>query len=268
MDRRDILAEIVEHKKEEVARAKRILPESRLKSKATLERGPRHFFRRLASPGPTGVNIIAEVKRASPSKGVFSRSLEADDMARVYESGGAAALSILTDEKYFLGSADDLKAARQATSLPVLRKDFLISSYQLYESACLGADAVLLIVRILAESQLADYLELAKELRMDALVEVHSLDDLAIAQKAGARLIGINNRNLRSFDTSIDTAIQMVPQLMPGQVPVAASGIKSPADIDRNLKAKIHNFLIGESLVKAPDTQAFMKRLLSAGKTE
>jgi len=263
---KDILSEIVAHKKIEVIAARGTVPEDRLRNEAMAQRAKRPFFSRLAEPGPSGVNIIAEIKRASPSKGVFSPDLDPVTTARAYEKGGAAALSVLTDGKYFMGSKADLKKAREATSLPVLRKDFLVSAYQLYESAILGADAVLLIVRILSEQQLKDYLELAEVLNLDALVEIHSEEDLQVAVRTGARLIGINNRNLKSFETNIDTAISMVSALLPFQIPVAASGIQSPADIERNLKSGIHNFLIGESLVKAPDPSAFIRSLLAAGK--
>jgi indole-3-glycerol phosphate synthase len=263
---KDILSEIVEHKKAEVERARQALPEKTIRERALVPLERRPFFSRLAHPGPAGVNIIAEIKRASPSKGVFSPDLDPVSTARAYEQGGAAALSVLTDSKYFMGSSDDLKKARGATALPALRKDFLISAYQLYESAVLGADAILLIVRILTEQQLKDYLSLAEELNMDALVEVHSEKDLEIASKIGARLIGINNRNLQSFDTNIETAMTMVSALASFQIPVAASGIQAPEDIERNLRAGIHNFLIGESLVKAPDSSAFIQSLLSVGR--
>ena len=265
MAAKNILSEIVEHKKAEVERSKQALPEDAIREKALVPVVRRPFFTRLAQPGPSGVNIIAEIKRASPSKGVFSPDLDPVSTAQAYEQGGAAALSVLTDSTYFMGSSEDLQKARKATALPALRKDFLISAYQLYESAVMGADAVLLIVRILTEQQLRDYLSLAGELSMDALVEVHSEEDLEVAKKTGARLIGINNRNLRSFDTNIETAMSMVSSLAPSQIPVAASGIQKPEDIERNLRAGIHNFLIGESLVRAPDPKVFIQSLLAVG---
>lgn len=262
---KDILSEIVAHKKEEVSTAKRKVPENHIREEALVPGERRPFLSCLAHRGSSGVNIIAEIKRASPSKGVFSPDLDPVSTAWAYERGGAAALSVITDSRYFMGSSEDLRKARRATALPTLRKDFLISAYQLYESAAMGADAVLLIVRILTERQLKDYLILAEELKMDALVEVHSEEDLVIAKKAGARLIGINNRNLRSFDTNIETAMSMVSSLAPSQIPVAASGIQRPEDIERNLRAGIRNFLIGESLVKASDPVRFIQSLLAAG---
>jgi len=263
---KDILAQIVENKKEEIARARSVVAERDLEELADVPREKRPFLDALAHPGPSGVNIIAEIKRASPSKGVFSPDLDPVATSVAYEKGGAAALSVLTDMHYFKGSRQDLEDTRGATALPVLRKDFLISTYQLYEAAVMGADAVLLIVRILSEQQLKDYLSLATELNMDALVEIHAPEELDIATRSGARLIGINNRNLRTFDTNIDTAISMISALSSHQIPVAASGIHAPADIERNLQSGIHNFLIGESLVKAPDRVAFIRSLLAAGK--
>jgi len=262
----DILSQIVKRKKEEIIEAKKVLPEKSLRKEAILKKERRSFLSVFEKPQSTDVNIIAEIKRASPSKGIFSPNLDPVTKARAYEQGGAVALSVLTDSDFFKGSSQDLKAARQATNLPVLRKDFLISTYQIYESAAIGADAVLLIVRILTEQQLKDYLDLAEELNMDALVEVHSMEDLAIATRVGARLIGINNRNLKSFETHIGTAISMVSALEPFQIPVAASGIQSPEDIMKNLDAGIHNFLIGESLVKAKDPIVFIRSLREAGR--
>jgi indole-3-glycerol phosphate synthase len=200
----DILSRIVEHKIEEVTAAKSRLPEKRLIETATAAADHRSFLNRLSDPQPHGVNIIAEIKRASPSKGLIRQDLNAAEFGKKYESGGAAAISVLTDRDYFQGSCDDLVKARQATSLPVLRKDFLISSYQIYESVMIGADAVLLIVRALAGRQLRDYLSLCAELRIDALVEVHSENEFETAALAGARLIGVNNRDLDTFVTDIN----------------------------------------------------------------
>ncbi|MFH2219823.1 MAG: indole-3-glycerol phosphate synthase TrpC [Pseudomonadota bacterium] len=258
---KDILSQIVAHKKQEVATARQRIPEARIRERAMIPRNRRHFLKRLEHPGDTGVNIIAEIKRASPSKGVLCRDLDPALFALEYEKGGAAALSVLTDQDFFKGSSRDLQSARETTSLPVLRKDFLISSYQLYESAVMGADAVLLIVRILEQQQLHDYLDICDELKMDALVEIHTEKDLETATKAGAKLIGINNRNLSSFETDIETAIKMKSLLEPHQIAVAASGIRTRTDVEKNQTAGIWNFLIGESLVKAQNPQAFLKSL-------
>jgi indole-3-glycerol phosphate synthase len=260
---KDILSRIVEDKKQEIETAKKSLPEKQLLEQAFMPRKKRSFFKSLEHPGPSGVNIIAEIKRASPSKGVLCPDLNPVTFASQYEKGGAAALSVLTDKPYFQGSVEDLKGARKTTKLPVLRKDFLISSYQLYESAVMGADAVLLITRILEQEQLKNYLNICNELKMDALVEIHSEKDLEFANKAGARLIAINNRNLQSFETNIDTAIRLKLLLEPHQVAVAASGISTRADIEKNLESGIWNFLIGESLVRAENPVNLLKSLMS-----
>jgi indole-3-glycerol phosphate synthase len=218
----------------------------------------------LESPGPTGVNIIAEIKRASPSKGLIRPDLDPAQFASAYEKGGAAAISVLTDQPGFRGTFDDLVKVRQSVSLPVLRKDFLISSYQLYESLALGADAVLLIVRILAPAQFKDYLSLCGELGLAVLVEVHSAKEIEIATRAGAKLIGINNRNLSSFQTSIETAADLVPLLEDDQVAVAESGIHCREDVCTLIQAGIFNFLIGESLVRSENPEEFLAVLRGA----
>jgi len=257
----NFLKTIVETKKEEVASAKKKVPESTLREKIEKSREKRAFFDRLKQPGPSGINIIAEIKRASPSLGSIRPDLDASLYAKKYETGGAAAISVLTDQPYFQGSFEDLCLVRNAVSLPVLRKDFLISSYQLYESAVLGADAILLIVKILSEEQLCDYLMLSHELGLDALVEVNSANDLDTACRAGAELIGINNRNLSSFKTDRSTAMNLFSLLEPQQVAVAASGIRDRDDIEKNREFGITNFLIGESLVKAENPVELLSRL-------
>jgi indole-3-glycerol phosphate synthase len=259
----DILSEIVEHKNEEIRIARKRMPESLLKTNAAAVGGCRPFLARLSRPGPSGINIIAEIKRASPSKGMIRPDLNPGDQAAIYEYGGAAAVSVLTDRPYFKGSYNDLILARNAVSLPVMRKDFIISTYQIYESRAFGADAILLIARILSAPQLRDYLALCAELHMDALVEVHSEEELAAASLAGAKLIGINNRDLETFQTDIKTAIRLAPRLAGDQVGVAESGIRDREDISRIRAAGIFNFLIGESLMRADKPGDFMKTLVS-----
>ena len=257
----DFLTTIVDRKNEESAAARHKVPESDLREKAAIWQEKRPFMGRLEKAGPSGVNIIAEIKRASPSKGSIRLDLDPVEYALAYERGGAAAISVLTDQPGFQGRFEDLTAARRSVSLPILRKDFLISSYQLYESSALGADAVLLIVRILSREQLKDYLLLSRELCMDALVEVHSEKEIEIATLAGARLIGINNRNLSSFETNVETAVDLVQKLESGQIAVAESGIKTPDDIQKLRQSGIWNFLIGESLVRAESPEIFLKQL-------
>ena len=258
----DILSKIVAIKKEEVAAARRRMPLAQLLQKPRLPWVRRPFFQRLAQPGPNGPNIIAEIKKASPTKGSIRPDLDPARYAAMYESAGAAAISVLTDTSFFKGSVDDLQTARRTSSLPVLRKDFIISEYQIYEALHIGADAVLLIVRILSPNQLSDYLALSRDLGMDALVEIHSESDLEAASHAGARLIGINNRNLQSFKTDLKTSVRLASLLAPSQVAVAESGIKDRAAIEMLLKAGIFNFLIGESLVRAGDPGVLIKSFL------
>ncbi len=262
-----ILNQIIADKRQEVDRARAQVPLENLRAAiADTPWTQRGFYRNLESPGTAGVNIIAEVKRASPSKGRICPNLSAGECAREYESGGAAAISVLTDKPYFDGSLDDLRKVRQAAGLPVLRKEFIISEYQVYESRAAGADALLLIARVLDPAHLVELLGLTHELGMQALVEIHSAEDYNAAHQAGARLIGINNRNLATFDTDIRTALQLAALLQPGQVPVAASGISSRADIESNLKGGIYNFLIGESLVRAENRAAMLKHLIQSSR--
>ena len=258
---KDILSKIVEDKKQEITAAKQHIPESLLRGKAFAPRKRRPFLKKLEQPGPSGINIIAEIKRTSPSKGDIRANLNPKAYAEQYEKGGAAALSVLTDERYFKGGPEDFRIARETTTLPVLRKDFLISAYQIFESAVMEADAVLLIVRILDQQQLKDYLSLCSELKMDALVEVHSEADIEKAGFAGARLIGINNRNLQSFETDIEIAIRMKSLLNSDQIAVAASGIRTRKDIEKIKDSEIWNFLIGESLVRAKYPRDFLESL-------
>lgn len=258
----DILTRIVARKKEEIEAARRREPLARLREAAAHRHDQRPFYGVLKQPGSRGANIIAEIKRASPSKGPLRIDLDPADLARAYAAGGAAALSVLTDRDFFQGRPEDLMAARQAVPLPVLRKDFLISDYQIYESGAMGADAVLLICRILSRRQLTDLLALSRSLGMDALVEIHTLEDLEMAQTCGARLIGINNRNLATFETDIRTAMVMAQRLSTGQIPVAASGIAGIEDVRANLAQGVFNFLIGENLVRSDNPRARLASLL------
>lgn len=257
----DILTRIVQAKQAEVQAARQEIPLRRLRQAAEARSDFRPFFDALRAPGPSGVNIIAEVKRASPSKGMILKDLDPSRLAASYAAGGAAAVSVLTERSFFLGSPEDLKQARTACALPVLRKDFIFCDYQLYESAAMGADAVLLIVRILSESELADLVRLAFRLGLATLVEVYSEAELKAADRAGAQLIGINNRNLGSFETDLDHTLRLAPLMGAGQVAVAASGIGSREDIRRYQTQGVFNFLIGESLVRSENPAGFLKML-------
>lgn len=257
----DILEKIVHQKEAEVAEARKQLPEAALRRMAGAFRERRSFYDALLQAGPSGVNIIAEIKRASPSKGTICADLDPAAYARQYEAGGADALSVLTDAPFFQGSAADLKAARAAVRLPVLRKDFIISPYQIFESAVMGADAILLIVRILSPARLREYLALAADVGLDVLVEIHSALELETAAEVDAKLIGINNRNLESFDTDIGRASRMASLFKAPRVPVAESGIGNREDIEALKAAGIFNFLIGESIVRSPDPVQFIQSL-------
>jgi indole-3-glycerol phosphate synthase len=257
----DILERIVEEKRVEVEAAQRKIPLKKLRQAAEERTDVRPFFEALETPGPSGVNIIAEIKRASPSKGIIREDLEPTGLAAAYAAGGAAALSVLTERRFFHGSPEDLKLARAACALPVLRKDFLFQDYQLYESAAMGADAVLLIVRILDRQRLVDLIQMASSLRLTVLMEIYTEADAESAARAGARLIGINNRNLQSFETDLCHTLKLLPLLQPGQVAVAASGIRSRTDIQNFQNHGVFNFLIGESLVRSKSPTAFLKEL-------
>lgn len=260
----DFLTQIVQQKGREVSAARKKVAEVRLAELARQRSDFRPFFKNLSRPGAAGVNIIAEIKRASPSKGDICPDLDVFRMSSQYEKGGAAAVSVLTDPTYFKGSLDDLKTARSACTLPVLRKEFIISRYQVYESAVAGADAVLLIARILNPAKLNQLYRLCRELGMDALVEIHTPGDAEVVAATDARLVGINNRNLSTFETDIAIAMDLVSRLTPDQVPVAASGISGPADIQKNLTAGIFNFLVGESIVRSTDPARFIGELRAA----
>jgi indole-3-glycerol phosphate synthase len=260
---RDILSEIVTRKEADVAAARREISFEEVRARAEAAPSPRPFLKQFIDENRFGVNIIAEVKRASPSKGPIRPDLDPGKLAGSYATGGAAAISVLTDAPYFMGSLADLAAARAAVALPVLRKDFILSDYQVYESRAWEADALLLIVRILPRQQLQALYKLSKSLKMDVLLEIHDESELQTARAVGARLIGINNRNLKSFDTDTRTAMRLADRLGPGRIPVAASGITGKADIALNLAAGINSFLVGESLVRAKDPANMLREMVN-----
>ena len=262
VEKPDFLDVILRQKALEVESARISIPESILLDLTKKPRAHRSFFKALSQPGPSGVNIISEIKRASPSKGVIKEGLDPALQASEYEKGGAAAISVLTDAEFFQGSPQDLRAAREASNLPILRKDFIISQYQIYEAALMGADAVLLIARALPLEFIQQAIELCTSLSLDALVEVHSEDELEKASKAGARLIGINNRDLSTFITDIETTVRMSALLGENQIAVGESGIRDRQDIERLLDAGVWNFLIGESLVRSSDPAQMLKSLM------
>ncbi len=219
----------------------------------------RGFRRALERRAPA---IIAEIKRSSPSRGRIAERCEPAHIARQYEAAGASALSVLTDKQFFEGSLEDLEGARAASSLPVLRKDFTLDVYHLWQAAAHGADAVLLIVAILPQDQLRNLIEHASDLALDAVVEVHDESELDRALEAGAELIGVNNRDLQTFEVSLDTSLRLARRMPPGVLAISESGIRSAKDILRLSAAGFRAFLIGESLMRHPDPGAALASLL------
>ncbi len=253
-----ILDRIIETKKKEVAALKRLTSAAALEQTIATLSPCRDFVAALcASP----CAIIAEVKCASPSRGRLVDPFDPIAIAKTYEQNGAAAISVLTDEQYFLGHKDDLRQIRSEVAIPVLRKDFMIDPIQLFETRALGADAVLLIVRILGKS-LAGFIRLAENLGLHALVEVHTEKELDAALAAGARIIGINNRNLDTFVTDLNTSRVLADRIPAGIPVVAESALQSRHDLENLMQAGIHAFLIGEGLVTARDIGRKLKTFL------
>lgn len=259
--RSGILEEIVAHKKQEVAELHARLAELEQAAHARKSQ-PRAFAPALRTKQPA---IIAEIKKASPSKGVLQPDFHPAFLAHAYEEGGAACLSVLTDKEYFRGSLHDLEAARAAVTLPVLRKDFIIDRAQIFEAAAHGADAILLIAAILEDSELRSFREMANSLGMASLVEVHDADELRRTVDSGAEIIGINNRDLDTFEVSLDTSVRLSYLMPAGVIRVSESGIYTGADIRLLSEAGFDAFLIGESLMRSADPVAALKEL--TGKT-
>jgi len=254
-----ILERIVEAKKKEVARLRSATPIPELERAARDMPAARDF--RGALQG-RDCAIIAEIKRRSPSKGRLRADYDPEEIARIYEAGGAAAISVLTDRNFFEGDAGHLKAARKVTSLPVLRKDFIIDPCQIFETRFLGADALLLIAGLFDEKPLRELIELSRSLGLAALVEVHNGEEAARAAAAGADIIGINNRDLKTFRTDIETSLSMAPLIPKDRIVVSESGIETRADIERLAEAGIRCFLIGETLMRAADPGEKIRELL------
>ena len=226
------------------------------------------FLHAMEQSRPGRAGIIAEIKKASPSKGDIRVDLNPAKYAKNYTQAGATAISVLTESHYFKGTLDDLKAVRGVTPLPVLRKDFTLSAYQIYEARAAGANAILLIVAMLSKEQLRDYAALTRELGMEPLVEIHSEWELDNAMFADAKVIGINNRNLQTLKTDTTVARRVVPFFTKDQIAVEASGISSPNEILKGMESKIFNFLVGESIVRAENTRAFVHSLVTANASE
>ncbi len=264
-ERQSILPEILAHKRQEIAELRERHSIDTLKDYAQEQGAPRGFARTLKGRvANKQTAIIAEIKRASPSKGMLCEDFNPLEIARNYMMAGASCLSVLTDKKFFKGSAPILDLVRRHCMLPTLQKDFIIDEYQLYESRAIGADCILLIVSALPEdAQLHALYGKARELDMDVLVEIHDAAELERALKLdGIELIGINNRNLRTFETKLETSIALAAQIPEDKVVISESGINTPADIQTLAEHHIHAYLIGEALMTAPDRSAKLKELL------
>jgi indole-3-glycerol phosphate synthase len=255
-----ILDEIVEARRADVARAKRATPVAALEARPAYSAPRRGFAAALRGRAPA---VIAEVKQASPSKGVIRADCDPVVIARGYAAAGAAAISVLTEERYFRGRLEDLEPIRAAVDVPLLRKDFLFDPYQLIEARAWGADAVLLIVAMLDSRQLADLHAAATSLGLDVLVEAHTAAEIECAAAAGATVIGVNNRDLQTFVTTLATAERLRPLVPVGALAVAESGIETPADVARLRSAGYQAFLVGESLMRAADPGAALRALLA-----
>jgi indole-3-glycerol phosphate synthase len=262
----DILTRIIEAKRARVNAAKSAIGFDELREQAIATRtsSTSHALSQALS-ATNQINIIAEFKRRSPSKGVIRADVNENEMARLYELGGAAAISVLTEEDYFAGSLNDLKSVKRSCDLPVLRKDFIFGEYQVFESAVAGADALLLIVAVLEDETLRRLLRLTKdEMRMDALVEVHTQYELKRALSAGATLIGINNRDLKTFDVSLDVSFELAKSVTDDVTLVSESGLHSVSDLRRLREAGFKGFLIGEFLMRATAPDAALRELSQA----
>jgi indole-3-glycerol phosphate synthase len=264
----DILQRILEVKHREIAAARRHASEAVMQQQlaalaADAVHQPRGFLSAIQAKHRAGSPaVISEVKRASPSKGVIRDPYAPDEIAKDYERGGAACLSVLTDIEFFQGDPEHLRAARTACSLPVLRKDFMLDPYQVLQARYWGADCILLIVAALSDTQLRELEAAAFALGMDVLVEVHDLSELERALKhCKSALIGVNNRNLRTFETRLETSLELAREMPQGRLPVSESGIHTPADLARLTEAGIQTFLIGEVFMRAPSPGAALRAM-------
>ena len=256
----DILTEIAAYKRDFVARAQAARPLAEVRAAAADEPEARDFAGAL---GLEGISLIAEIKKASPSKGVLREDFRPAQIAASYERGGAACLSVLTDVDFFQGSDEYLQQARAACGLPVIRKDFIIDPYQVYEARRIGADCILLILACLGDAQFRELNDLAHQLGMDVLIEVHDAAELERALRVSNRLIGINNRNLRTFEVSLDTTLGLLERIPQDRLVVTESGIHTPDDVQLMRSHGVHAFLVGEAFMRVPDPGARLAELFS-----
>jgi len=257
-----ILDELAAYAAKRVEEAKQKIPLSQMRDMARdLPKGSFCFEQTLNTPE---LSFICEIKKASPSKGLISESFPYCEIAKEYEAAGADCVSALTEPKWFLGSDEIFRAIRAESSLPMLRKDFTVDAYQIYEAKCMGADAVLLICSLLDTKTIAQYLDLADQLGLSALVETHNEVEIQSAVSAGARLIGVNNRNLKDFSVDVSRAERLRGEIPPSALFVAESGVRTPEDVAALKSIGAHAVLIGEALMRASDKTAFLAKLRSA----
>src|SRR5215211_583076 len=258
----NLLSNIFHKKRERLCEAQQAVPFEQMRGFALEVRSSANQHVLLHALQADGINIIAEFKRRSPSKGVIRAGANPIDVARAYQAGGAVAMSVLTEEDYFAGSLEDLRQVKSAVDLPVLRKDFIFDEYQVYESAAAGADAILLIVAVLDDELLARLRRLAEdELQMDALVEVHTSEEMKRAAGCGAKLIGVNNRDLRTFEVSLDTSLSLAREAPSEALLISESGLNNSADLQRLHGAGYRGFLIGETLMRAENPEQALRSI-------
>lgn len=258
----DILNKILATKRQEIAHALEQKPLHRLMAEAKTAPAVRDFVGQIRHKIASGqAAVIAEIKKASPSKGIIRADFKPDEIARSYEQGGAVCLSVLTDITYFQGSSAYLQQARAACALPVLRKDFMLEAYQVYEARAMGADAILLIAAALSLSQMRALEQVAQTLGMAVLVEVHNAEELHSALQLDTPLLGINNRDLRSFAVTLQTTLDLLPQIPADKIVVTESGIFTPSDVALMRNHHVHTFLVGEALMRQPDPGAALQQL-------
>ena len=260
-----VLDEIVRHKGSELLDRKAAVPLSELRARCRALAPPRDFEAALRPRQGRRVALIAELKKASPSRGLLAETFDPPALARTCAANGAAALSVLTDERFFQGRIETVAEVRAVVNLPVLRKDFILEEYQLWESRAFGADAVLLIGAALDPPRLGDLLHAAKGLGLATLVEVHTREELDVALSLGAPVIGINNRDLQTFETRLETSLALLPLIPPGPVVVSESGFFTRADVERVAAGGAHAVLVGEALVRATDPGAKVRELALLG---
>jgi len=258
----NILARIVSARRDAIAHRQRVLPLVALKIAAKEKAPPPRDF--AGALTKSGWNVIAESKKASPSRGVFREYYQPAELAQTFEAAGAAALSVLTEEEFFQGSLLHLREARKAAGIPILRKDFIVDPWQVWETRAAGADSFLLIVAILTDEQLTELLALGRELKMEPLVEVHTMAEIARATAAGARIIGVNNRDLATFDVRLETSLVLIDSIPDDCIAVSESGIHSAEDIEKLRRAGFDAFLIGEQFMSRPNPAEGLAEILTA----